>query len=210
MVAEVKKFTFDTEFRPEGDLVSNAARARQRKVLTQDEIDNMLSRAREQGIKTGQVRAAEATAAAVQQLCAIVQTSMGSVQNSLEQQRQEASALALVAAKKLAHVAVCQMPTADVEEALREALHQAVAEPRVVLRAAPNVIEAIKDKLEEISADMGYEGRLVATADPHIQGADCRIEWRGGGAERSMQHLEEAIAEVIDRRLSQVSTSRKG
>jgi len=93
---------------------------------------------------------------------------------------------------------------------LREALHQAVAEPRVVLRAAPNVIEAIKDKLEEISADMGYEGRLVATADPHIQGADCRIEWRGGGAERSMQHLEEAIAEVIDRRLSQVSTSRKG
>jgi len=210
MVAEVKKFTFDTEFRPEGDLVSNAARARQRKVLTQDEIDNMLSRAREQGIKTGQVRAAEATAAAVQQLCAIVQTSMGSVQNSLEQQRQEASALALVAAKKLAHVAVSQMPTADVEEALREALHQAVAEPRVVLRAAPNVIEAIKDKLEEISADMGYEGRLVATADPHIQGADCRIEWRGGGAERSMQHLEEAIAEVIDRRLSQVSTSRKG
>lgn len=210
MVAEVKKFNFDTEFRPEGDLVSNAARARQRKVLTQDEIDNMLSRAREQGMKTGQVRAAEATTAAVQQLCAIVQTAMGSVQGQLEQQRQEASALALVAAKKLAHLAVSQMPTADVEEALREALHQAVAEPRIVLRAAPNVIEAIKDKLEEISIEMGYEGRMVATADPHIQGADCRIEWRGGGAERSMEHLEDAIAEVINRRLSQVSTSRKG
>ena len=40
-IETAKKFTFDTEFRSEGDLVSNAARARQRKVYTQDEIDQM-------------------------------------------------------------------------------------------------------------------------------------------------------------------------
>ena len=68
-MSDIKKFAFDTEFRPEGDLVSNAARARQRKVFTQEEIDHMFSRARQEGMKAGQVRAAEATAAAITELC---------------------------------------------------------------------------------------------------------------------------------------------
>jgi flagellar assembly protein FliH len=178
--------------------------------MTQEELDHMLNRARESGLKMGQVHAAEATAAAVQQLCTIVQSSMGRAQNQLDTMRQEASALALVAAKKLAQIAVSALPEGDVEEALREAMHQAIAEPRITLRAAPNVVEAIKDKIEELSQDVGYEGRLVAIADPAIGGADCRIEWRGGGAERSTQKIEEAIEEVISRHLSQTGMSRKG
>ena len=209
-MAEITKFKFDTEFRAEGDLVSNAARARQRKVMTQEELDHMLNRARESGMKMGQVRAAEATASAVQQLCAIVQDAMGRAQDQLDVMRQDASALALVTAKKLAHVAVRLAPEGDVERVLREAMHQAIAEPRITLRAAPAVVEAIKDKLEELSLDVGYEGRLVATSDGSIMGADCRIEWRGGGAERSMEKLEEAIEEVISRHLSQSGMSRKG
>jgi len=209
-MVEITKFKFDTEFRPEGDLISNAARARQRKVMTQEELDHMLSRARETGMKMGQVRAAEATATAVQQLCAIVQDSMGRAQNQLDVMRQEASALAFVAAKTLAHVAVSMQPQGDVEEALRDAIHQAIAEPRITLRAAPDVIDAIKEKLEELALDCGYEGRLLASADPTVLGADCRIEWNGGGAERSMQKLEQAIEEVITRHLSQLDTKRKG
>ena len=209
-MAEITKFKFDTEFRAEGDLVSNAARARQRKVMTQEELDHMLNRARESDTKMDQVRAAEATASAVQQLCATVQDAMGRAQDQLDVMRQDASALALVTAKKLAHVAVRLAPEGDVERVLREAMHQAIAEPRITLRAAPAVVEAIKDKLEELSLDVGYEGRLVATSDGSIMGADCRIEWRGGGAERSMEKLEEAIEEVISRHLSQSGMSRKG
>lgn len=204
--ADIKKFTFDTEFRPEGDLISNAARARQKKVFTQEELDHMLSRAREQGMKAGQVRAAEAIAAAVQQLCVIVQQTMNEAQDEIDDLRREAGSIALIAARKLAHVAVSQMPHGEVEEALREALHQAIGEPRIVLRAAPQTVEAIKDKLDEFALDTGYEGRLVASPDPTIRGADCRIEWRGGGAERSMQHLEEAIGAIITRHFSQAET----
>jgi flagellar assembly protein FliH len=209
-MSEVKKFTFDTEFRPEGDLVSNAARARQRKVLTQEELDQMFSRARAEGMKAGQVRAAEATAAAVSQLCGTVRDVMASAQGQIEVLREEAAQLGLIAARKLAHVAVENMPEGDVEEALRDGLHQAITEPRVVLRAAPNVIAVIKEKLEDLAHEMGYEGRIVATPEQGMHGADCRIEWRGGGAERSMAQLEEAIGEVITRRFSQSRSSRKG
>ncbi len=209
-MAEVKKFTFDTEFRPEGDLVSNAARARQRKVFTQEELDHMLSRAREQGMKTGQVRAEEATAAAIAQLATTVQESMAGAQSQIESLREEAAQLALIVAGKLARVAIESMPEGEVMEALNEAIHQAITEPRIVLKAAPNVIAVIKDKLAEVANEMGYEGRLVATPEPGIRGADCRIEWRGGGADRNMEHLEQAIGEVITRRFSQSRTTRKG
>ena len=208
MSAEAKKFNFDVEFRPEGDLVSNAARARQRKILTQEELDHMLSRAREQGMKMGQVRAAEATAAAIEQLCAIVRQSVDVAQSQVEELRRDSATLALVCAKKLAGHAVAALPEADVTAALSEAIHQAITEPRIVLRAAPTVIGALKDKLEELALDSGYEGRIVATPEPGMPGGDCRIEWRGGGAERSMKHLEAAIDEVIARRFSMISAQK--
>jgi len=206
----VKKFTFDTEFRAEGDLISNAARARQRKVFTQEEIDHMFSRARAEGMKSGQVRATEAVAAAITSLCGIVRESMGTAEQEIEVLREEAAQLALVAAKKLAPVAIANLPHGDVEEALREAIRQAIAEPRIVLRASQKVVDALKEKLAEVALEQGYEGRIVATAEPGISGADCRIEWRGGGAERSLASLEEAIGDVIARRFSQSRLSRKG
>jgi flagellar assembly protein FliH len=209
-MAEPQKFTFDTEFRPEGDLISNAARARQKRVFTQAEIDQMFAKARAEGMKAGQVRAAEATATAIAQLCATVHESMDTALGQIDALREEAAQLALIAARKLAKRAVEEFPQDEVEDALREAIHQAIAEPRIVLRAAPNVIALLKDKIEELAHEQGYEGRIVATADPTIRGGDCRVEWRGGGTERSIEHLEDAIREVIERRFSQIRTSRKG
>jgi flagellar assembly protein FliH len=205
-----KKFTFDVEFRPEGDLVSNAARARQRKAFTQEEIDSMFARARLEGMKAGQVRASEAIAAAIEKLSVVVRETARDAQNQIESLREEAARFAFVAARKLAPVAIASLPEGDVHEALREAMHQAIGEPRIVLRASQKVIDALKEKVDEIAHEQGYEGRIVATADPGITGADCRIEWRGGGAERNLEQLEDAIGEVIARRFSQIRTTRKG
>ena len=64
-------------------------------------------------------------------------------------------------------------------------MHQAIGEPRIILRAAPAVTEVLEPRLAEIAHEEGYEGRVLIAADPAMTGADCRIEWRGGGAERS-------------------------
>ena len=207
----VSKFTFDTEFRAEGDLISNAARARQRKVFTQEEIDHMCTKARGEGLKSGKVRAAEATTAAVVALTGAVRAALADSHAEIESLREEAAQIALAAARKFAPIAIAAFPSGDVEAALREAMHQAIGEPRVVLRASPAVSEAISANLAAIAHEEGFEGRIVAKADPGIAGADCRIEWRGGGAERSLAALEEAIGELIARRFAQfIKTTTKG
>ena len=204
------KFTFDTEFRPEGDLVSNAARARQRKVFTQEEIDQMCAKARCEGLKAGQVRAAEAVAAAVADSADAVRAALAGSHAEIETLREEAAQIALAAARKLAPVAIASFPTGDVEAALRDAIHQAVGEPRIVLRATQAVIEAISGKLADIAHEEGFEGRIVAKADSSVAGADCRLEWRGGGAERSLGVLESAVGELIARRFTQSTSTSKG
>lgn len=193
------KYTFDIEFRKEGDLVSNAARARQKKAYTTDEIDQLSARAREQGMKAGQVRAAEAMADEAAQLVALVRDMLERSRRATDEVRQEASMLALAAARKLASAAIDQLPAADVEVTLRTALHQAIGEPRIVLNASQRVVEALKPQLEEIALEEGFEGRVAIVADPSMATADCRIDWRSGGAERSEGAIEAAIAELITR-----------
>ena len=87
-------------------------------------------------------------------------------------------------------------------------MHQAIGEPRITLRAAPVVVEALKDRLDEIAHEEGYEGRVMIAEDAHMTGGDCRIEWRGGGAERSEQAIEEALTDLIAHRFS--NTDVKG
>ncbi len=199
-MSAASKYTFDVEFRREGDLVSNAARARQKKSYTTEEIDQLSARAYEQGIKSGQVRAAEALAAEIADLVAALREMLERTRQATDDVRQEASMLALAAARKLATAAIDQLPAADVEMTLRGALHQAIGEPRVVLSASQKVVEVLRPQLEEIALQEGFDGRLALVADPAMAMADCRIDWRGGGAERSEGAIEAAIAELIARR----------
>jgi flagellar assembly protein FliH len=201
------KFDFDTEFRGAGDVVSNAARGRLKKTLTEDELDQLRADAHSEGLKSGETRALEAVAQGVKETAAVIRQTLAQTQRDIEKVREEAAQIAFVVARKLVPIALDALPAADVEQALRETLHQAIGEPRVVLRANPRVIEALNGQLAEIAHEEGYEGRLVAAADPTIKGADCRIEWRGGGAERNEAAMEEALAAMIARRFSQSSHS---
>ena len=75
------------------------------------------------------------------------------------------------------------------------------------MRAAAAVVDALAGAVEIIAQEEGYDGRVMLAADPAMTGADCRIEWRGGGAERSEAAIEAALDALIENRFS---TSVKG
>lgn len=201
-MSPAKKFTFDTVFATKGDVISEAARARQKKILTVAELDQLRADARAEGVSSGEVQALEAIAAGAREAAEVLRTVLAKSRRDLEQLRGEAVELAFTAARALAHSAITAFPHADVELALRESLHQAIGEPRVVLRASPAVAEALAPRIAEIAHEEGYEGRVQISAEMHLHGADCRIEWRGGGTERSEAALEAAVSELITRRFS--------
>ena len=201
------KFTFDTEFRGPSDVASDAARARQKKTLTIEEIETLRASAQAEGTQVASVRAAENIERTAATLVTALRAALDRSHDEIEILRAEAAALALAAAKKIAPAALAALPAGDVENALREAMHQAIGEPRITLRAAPEVIAALEGKVEAIAHEEGYDGRVILATDPAITNADCRIEWRGGGSERSEAAIEAALDALIARRFSTLKTS---
>jgi flagellar assembly protein FliH len=197
-MSATNKFTFDTEFRGQENRQAAAARARQKQTLTVEELDALKTLARIEGENSAAAR----VAAAVEDLTAQIRAALDDSHAEIEALRDEAARLALAMAKKIAPAALAALPTGDVEIALRQAMHQAIGEPRITLRAAPGVAEVLAPRLADIAHEEGYDGRVAMAADPAMTGADCRIEWRGGGAERSEKTIENALAALIAHRFS--------
>ncbi len=194
-----QRFTFDTVFEGVRDVAADTARARKRHNLSQAQIDALKAEAHAEGIQAGEVRALEAIAAGASEAAEALREALARTANEIEALRAHSAAIALVAARKLARSALASFPAAEVEQSLRDAMHQAIAEPRITLRASPDVIEALKDRIAEIAEAEGFDGRVQIAADPALSNADCRIEWRGGGAERAEASLDEAIDQLIAR-----------
>jgi flagellar assembly protein FliH len=204
------KFTFDTEFVSGGERRTVEAERRQKKTLTVEEIEALQAEAHAEGQSDATARNAEATERALAALVIAVRAASGEAAAEIEKVRAEAAAIALAAARKLAPAAIAALRQGDVEAALRQAMHHAIGEPRLLLRAAPEIAALIEPRLAEIGHGEGYDGRVIVTADPHFSGADCRIEWRGGGIERSFESIEAALAQIMEQRFSEFSPRVKG
>jgi flagellar assembly protein FliH len=201
-MSAAKKFTFDTEFTGSEDRPAPAAHARQKKTLTNAELEGLQASAFSEGETNAQARATDALERTIAALTISIRAALDNSHAEVEAVRDDAARLALAMAKRIAPAALAALPTGDVEIALRQAMHQAIAEPRITLRAAPAVAEILEPRLADIAHEEGYEGRVAVAADPSMTGADCRIEWRGGGAERSESAIEDALTALIAHRFS--------
>jgi flagellar assembly protein FliH len=195
-----RKFTFDTEFVGAEDRRAPAARGRQKQTLTVEELDRIQAEARAEGENNARARSNEALERSIAALTISLRAALDQSHAEIENIRGEAARVALAMASKIAHAALSALPSGDVEIALRQAMHQAFGEPRITLRASPVVTEVLQPRLAGIAHEEGYEGRVLIAADPTMRAGDCRIEWRGGGAERSQNTIEEALSTLIANR----------
>jgi flagellar assembly protein FliH len=193
------KFTFDTNFDPD-DPSGGLSDARRRRSYTNDEIEAIRTAAYEDGRRSGEVRATEMLAASVMQFAEAVRDALSVIDKDVEAIRADAAQLALAAATKLASAALAHAPDAEIADTLRVALHEAISETHVTVKAAPGLVHELQDKLTEVAVQEGFEGRLRFVPDATLYGADCRIEWRGGGIERAHGRIEEHLADLIARR----------
>lgn len=206
---KMTKFTFDTVFTAEKNIVSDA-HTKRRRALSDAEVEALCAAAKAEGATVAEVRALEAIAAATQETTRTLEQVLANLVADRLRMREEAAQLALVCARKMAHAALAAFPAAEVETVLREAMHQAIGEPRIVLKAAPEVAAALAPRVAEIAHEEGFDGRVQISADPQLRRADCRVEWRGGGTERAEATIESAIESLITRNLQNSADTEEG
>jgi flagellar assembly protein FliH len=188
--------------------VNAADDERARKNLTADEVETLKNSAREEGRRHADILATQAVASSIGQVAAALLAAINAMDGEVERLRAEAAALALAAARQLAGAALNHAPEAEIVEALHVALHHAIGEPRVVIKTPPALAKILESRAAAIASEHGFEGRIQIAADNSLSGADCRIEWRGGGIERSHGVIESALTDLIGRRFSRSEEPR--
>jgi flagellar assembly protein FliH len=220
-MAVVRKFLFDNDFgeapqstvggaHAKGGLggahggASSSSAVQPPPVFTEAEMQGACDVARRQGEEAGALRGRnEALAAFDKQVAGALGTIAQQTAAIATGIAAEAAAagksvdLALAIVRKLHPALVERQGLAEIEMVLGQCLESLKQEPRLVAYVHGSRLDALQERLAQLSASSGFEGRVVLIGDDQMGESDCRVEWADGGVEREVGRIWRAIEEVL-------------
>jgi flagellar assembly protein FliH len=193
------KFLFDTDFSP----ASAQATPKIDLAVHQAEISAAEARGYRSGLAAAEAQARteaerrsafalETIGAALDRLVA----GLAAVERKLEI---EAVEVAAAVSRKLAHALVAAEPMVEIEALARGCLAELRSTPHVAIRVHESLHAQTQEKLTEIAAARGFEGRLVVLGVTDVAPGDCRLEWADGGMVRNLATTERLIDDAVAR-----------
>jgi flagellar assembly protein FliH len=206
-MAMPQKFTFDVSF---DHLGTPSARSLAERRFTRNEMEATRQAALAEGhaaalaeaAKSAQSLAADSLAKIAGSLAALFEAQDAT---ALDTERRALAAMQTIITKLIPGLAA-KDPLAEVEAFTTKCLHDAIDEPRVVLRVAEEIYEKLRERLDTLANAAGYAGRIVLLADDAITGGDARVEWADGGAERNLAGQCTELNALLDRRRDPAAT----
>ena len=175
-------------------------------MFTEAEMQGACDIARRKGEETGMTRGRnEAVAAFDKQVAATLSTiaqQTAAIAKSIAAEAQAAGKsvdLALAIVRKLHPALVERQGLAEIESVLGQCLESLKQEPRLVAYVHSVKLDALQERLTQLSAASGFEGRVVLIGDDAMGESDCRVEWADGGVEREAGRIWRAVEEALAR-----------
>jgi flagellar assembly protein FliH len=141
---------------------------------------------------------ADALAQETRRLTTVVEAMITRLDTEIGLREERAVRLAISAAKKLARRLMENQPVDEVEQLFRACLAPQFDASHLVVRMHADHVEPIREKLEALATQQGFEGRLVFLGEEDLAPGDARIEWVDGGLARSQKDLEAAIDSLVE------------
>jgi flagellar assembly protein FliH len=111
----------------------------------------------------------------------------------------EAVDVAVAVARKLCGELIAAEPLGEITGLVSDCFSHLVSTPHLVVRINDSLYEGARERIEKLSKQSGFEGRLVILAEPEIATGDCRIEWADGGVVLERAAIESKINELVGR-----------
>jgi len=224
-MARTRPFTFDYSFDTGADdrrkaaedakrQAAEAAEATRPPTFTVDELEQARTEAHALGRQEGM---ADAMAGIEQQVGRTLDVLFSRIPKVFEQHaawtksmETDAARLAMTLMRKLAPQLCQDRELPEVERVVREAFGFLTEQPKVMVRVAPDLEEALRDKVTLMASRVGYEGQVVLVGDPELPADDCRVSWQAGAVERSLDNTWEQIDQIVERALVGQPTREHG
>lgn len=172
-------------------------------VYTEEQYQAAISSAFEDGRRQGDQTVRDEWNDADNALLETINQQVGSLNESQSQAhsnvKAEAAKIALMAARKLAAALIDKSAITEIHQLVDDCLRDLIEEPRVVLRASEQICEDMKSRIDLLTQNSGFQGQLILLPDDRLSGADCRVEWADGGAQRNEAEITDKLSAIVDR-----------
>jgi flagellar assembly protein FliH len=111
----------------------------------------------------------------------------------------EAVDVAVAVARKMCSELIAAEPLGEIIALVKDCFAHLVSTPHLVVRINDSLYENARERIEKLSRQSGFEGRLVILAEPSIGTGDCKIEWADGGVVLERVAIEAKINELVGR-----------
>ncbi len=98
----------------------------------------------------------------------------------------------------------------DIETTIVESIKARKDEPRIIIKVAPQHLEAIQNRTKDIINEKDLHGKVTIEAEEGISPTDCKIEWGDGGAERLYEDLLAKIEKELNTTMAGLKQNIEG
>lgn len=81
----------------------------------------------------------------------------------------------------------------EIEALVASCLGDLTDEPKLMVRVHASVLDPVRERVETLARERGFEGRLVIAGHDRIPPGNCHVEWATGGA---LRDIEAALAQI--------------
>ncbi|MEQ8964449.1 MAG: FliH/SctL family protein [Azospirillaceae bacterium] len=214
-MAHLRRYLFETSFDPDepepaatpADEAPPEPEPEPEPSYDQAALDAAVAEARAAAYAEGEAAGRGAAEAALEQRVAATLDGLGGQLSGLIEARQrsdtrvaeDAARLARTAAGKLMPALARQGALEEIDALLRDCLAELREEPRIVVRVPDALLDPVRDRLDRLTAGLGFSGAVVLLAEDSLGPTDCRVEWADGGAERVTQRVVDRIDAALAR-----------
>jgi len=150
------------------------------------------------GLTEGQQRLEAQIAAALSTISAQLTLAVRTATETPVNMTMAATDLAMAIIRKLHPALAARRGLEEIEAALAGCMEQLKSEPRLVAYVPVGLLDAMNERIGQISASRGFDGRIVLIGDEALGDSDCRIEWPDGGLERDCNRVWQDIEAALD------------
>ncbi|MDX2102827.1 MAG: FliH/SctL family protein [Alphaproteobacteria bacterium] len=111
----------------------------------------------------------------------------------------EAARLAHALVRRLVPDLTRRYGLGEIEAVVRESLAKAVDQPRILVRVRSELIDSLQPKIDVMTLETGFQGRVMLVGDDTLGDGDVRCDWGDGGAERLTQRSWDDLSGVLAR-----------
>lgn len=211
-----QKFLFNRHFdpdllvnggtRPEGQAeASQRSRARTKQAFTEDD----LARARAEGFAEGREQALREAAQSMELRLTEAFESVGGRLDEIISGTQaahaaagrDATAIAVAISRRMVPELYRRNAASEIELTVANVLSRVLETGQLTVHTAEDLADPLRDRIAALAEARGIGDHVRIAVDPTLTEGDCRIEWPGGGAERTGTTLWGEIEAIVEKNL---------